>query len=81
MRYGVEILGTLIKDTKVLLYGTNFLKFRKKILKFFFPFQFEKVSTIQTYLSVFYLSFQNFNSISYFLRKLGFEKNVGKVGI
>ena len=33
----VEILGTLMKDTKVRLYDTNFLKFqKKKIFEIFF---------------------------------------------
>ena len=36
MRYLVENLGMKIKDIKVRLYGTNFLKFQKKfILKIF----------------------------------------------
>ena len=33
MRYRVEILGTLIKDTKVCLYGTNFWN-KKKSARF-----------------------------------------------
>ena len=47
-----------------------------------FFLKFQKVSTIQTYLSVFYLSSRNFNSISHFLCKLGgSKKNVGNVDI
>ena len=65
MRYRDEILGTKIKDSKVRLYGTNFFELKKNFQTNFF-LEYQKISTIQTNLSVFYLSSLNFKSISHF---------------
>ena len=60
----------------------TFSNWKKKYFSQIIVLKFQTVSTIETYLSVFYLRSQNFNSISQVLWKLGgLKENVGNIGI